>query len=56
MNDKDLVAAVVSLLALLFTVLSFWWMQWRPGNLAVGNGIRQYAVGRGTTGHKEKPN
>ena len=29
-------AFVISILALLFTVFSFWWMNWRTGKLSVG--------------------
>lgn len=35
MEGADLAALLVSLLALLFTVLSFWWMNWRNGKLHV---------------------
>jgi len=38
---------LISALALLFTVLSFWWMNWRPGKLNVGN-IRMFAAGVAT--------
>jgi hypothetical protein len=40
----------VSLLALVFTIFSFWWMNWRPGRLNVGT-IRAFAAGRGVEGH-----
>lgn len=36
-------AFVISILALLFTVFSFWWMNWRRGKLSVG-GPRSYAA------------
>lgn len=36
-------AIVISLLALVFTTFSFWWMNWRKGNLKLGN-IRTYAA------------
>src|SRR5688572_21193856 len=29
-------ALIISITALLFTVFSFWWMNWRTGNLRVG--------------------
>jgi hypothetical protein len=29
-------ALIISLLALLFTLFSFWWMNWRRGNIRVG--------------------
>ena len=42
------VAAIsISLFALAFTVFSFWWMNWRPGSLTVGN-IRTYAAHAGS--------
>ena len=46
---------IISSLALLFTVFSFWWMNWRPGNLIVGN-IQHFAAGRGRVDHSEEPN
>ena len=36
-------ALIISILALLFTVFSFWWMNWRKGKLHV-NTPRSYAV------------
>ncbi|MFQ5857385.1 MAG: hypothetical protein ACE5LU_17400 [Anaerolineae bacterium] len=30
-------ALIISILALLFTVFSFWWMNWRKGKLHVGS-------------------
>lgn len=36
-------AIIISILALLFTVLSFWWMNWRTGKLHVGS-PRAYAA------------
>lgn len=36
-------AVIVSVLALLFTILSFWWMNWRPGKLKMSE-IRSYAA------------
>jgi hypothetical protein len=40
-------AVFISILALLFTILSFWWMNWRPGNLVVGK-PRSFAIARST--------
>lgn len=45
----------ISMLALLFTVLSFWWMNWRPGRLSIGN-IRAFAAGKGMAGNDEGKN
>lgn len=36
-------ALVISILALLFTVFSFWWMNWRTGKLHIGS-PRTYAA------------
>lgn len=36
---------VISILALLFTVFSFWWMNWRTGNLSVGPPRTYAAIG-----------
>lgn len=36
-------AIIISILALLFIVFSFWWMNWRKGSLITGN-IRTYAA------------
>jgi len=36
-------AVIISVMALLFTVFSFWWMNWRPGKLRIG-GPRSYAA------------
>lgn len=46
---------VVSLLALAFTLLSFWWMHWREGNLSVGN-LQHFAAGSAITGAADNPN
>lgn len=40
-------ALVVSALALLFTILSFWWMNWRKGKLIVGPPRSFAAVAQG---------
>lgn len=45
----------ISILALLFAVLSFWWMNWRPGKLNVGN-IRLFAAGKATEGNADSKN
>ena len=39
----DNAAIFISLLALAFTIFSFWWMNWRPGSLLVGD-VRTYAA------------
>lgn len=36
-------ALLISILAILFTVFSFWWMNWRKGSLELGN-VRTYAA------------
>ena len=51
----DPAAIVVSSLALLFTALSFWWMNWRPGKLVVGN-LQGYIAGRSTVVPSDEPN
>lgn len=38
-------AFLVSSITLLFTVFSFWWMNWRKGSLLVSN-VRTYAAGK----------
>lgn len=45
----------ISSLALAFTVLSFWWMNWRPGKVRVGN-IEFFAAGKATEGNSSDPN
>ena len=42
----------ISLLALIFAVLSFWWMNWRPAKLNVGN-LRQFAAEKASEGGYE---
>jgi hypothetical protein len=38
-------ALIISILALLFTVFSFWWMNWRKGNLFVATPRSYAAIG-----------
>lgn len=45
----------ISSLALLFTILSFWWMNWRPGKLNAGS-IRFFAAGKGIEGKADSKN
>lgn len=45
----------ISSFAVLFAVLSFWWMNWRPGKLNVGN-FRMFAAGKGTEGSSDSKN
>ena len=45
----------VSCLALAFTLLSFWWMNWRSGQLSVGN-LQHFAAGKSTTSPGDQPN
>jgi hypothetical protein len=45
----------VSSLALAFTLLSFWWMNWRAGSLSVGN-LQHFAAGMATTSPGDSPN
>jgi hypothetical protein len=40
---RDIAALIISTLALLFTISSFWWMNWRRGKLIVGK-PRSYAA------------
>ena len=46
---------IVSVLALLFAALSFWWMNWRPARLEVGD-LRHFAAGKATEGAADEPN
>lgn len=39
----SLIALALSIFALIFTIFSFWWMNWRKGSLEIGN-IRTYAA------------
>ncbi len=41
--SKDRTALIIGIAALLFTIFSFWWMNWRRGRLKVSN-IRTYAA------------
>lgn len=43
MNSADLAAILISILALIFAVGSFWWMNWRKGSLKIG-APRSYAI------------
>lgn len=49
------VAVLISALALLFTVFSFWWMNWRSGKLVVVD-LQHFAAGRGRVGHPDELN
>ena len=51
----DWAAVIVGVLALAFTLLSFWWMYWRDGKLSVGN-LQHFAIGKATTSPGDKPN
>lgn len=46
---------VVSALALAFTVLSFWYMNWRRGKLRVGN-IQHFGAGKALEGNADEKN
>lgn len=46
---------VVSALALAFTVLSFWYMNWRRGKLHIGN-IQHFGAGKALEGNEDKKN
>lgn len=52
---KDLLAPLLSALALGFTLFSFWWMNWRAGKLKVGN-LHHFAAGKSTVSPGDKPN
>lgn len=45
----------VSVLALAFTILSFWYMNWRRGKLRVGN-IQHFGAGKALEGNADKKN
>ena len=45
----------VSALALAFTVLSFWYMNWRRGKLHIGN-IQHFGAGKALEGNEDKKN
>ncbi len=47
--------ALFAVLALTFTIFSFWWMNWRPGSLHVGD-IQYFAAGKATEGSADNPN
>ena len=40
----DCAAIFISILALLFTIFSFWWMNWRRGEIRLGSNLRSYAA------------
>jgi len=40
----DCTAIIISILALAFTVFSFWWMNWRKGEIRLGLNLRSYAA------------
>ena len=42
-GNLDISAIVISVLALLFTTFSFWWMNWRRGKLKLSD-VRTYAA------------
>lgn len=46
---------VVSVIALLFATFSFWWMNWRPAKLEVGD-LKHFAAGKATEGVADNPN
>jgi hypothetical protein len=46
---------VISSVALIFTLFSFWWMNWRPGKLQVG-GLKYFSAGKGREGSADDPN
>jgi hypothetical protein len=52
---KDWLAPLLSVLALGFTLFSFWWMNWRAGTLQVGD-LQHFAAGKATTSPGDKPN
>ena len=40
----DCTAIIISTSALGFTVFSFWWMNWRKGQIRLGSNLRSYAA------------
>ena len=40
----DCTAIMISTSALCFTVVSFWWMNWRKGRIRLGSNLRSYAA------------
>jgi hypothetical protein len=46
---------LISCIALVFTIFSFWWMNWRPAKLQVGD-LRHFAAGKATAGLSNSPN
>jgi hypothetical protein len=51
----SLVPIAIGVLALLFTIFSFWWMNWRRGKLNVGS-FRMFAAGKGVEGSADSKN
>ena len=47
-------SAFISLVALGFTVFSFWWMNWRPASLRVGN-LSNFAAGKARRSGTSEP-
>lgn len=54
-RNSSYLPIVVSGLALAFTVLSFWYMNWRRGKLRVGN-IQHFAAGKSLEGNADEKN
>jgi hypothetical protein len=48
-------SVVISSLALAFTLLSFWWMNWRKGKLSVAE-LQHFAAGKAITSPGDCPN
>lgn len=40
----DYTALIISILALGFTIFSFWWMNWRKGKILLNSNLRTYAA------------
>ena len=40
----DCTAIIISVSALGFTIFSFWWMNWRKGNVVLSSNLRTYAA------------
>jgi hypothetical protein len=54
-HKTDYWPIVVGVLALAFTVLSFWYMNWRRGKLRVGN-IQHFGAGKALEGNADEKN